>query len=49
MIKQMPFVGPIQLSARLDADGNAMTRAPGTPQGQAAAMHQPGAARTSRS
>jgi cytochrome c-type biogenesis protein CcmH len=42
MIKQMPFVGPIQLSARLDADGNAMTRAPGDLQGQAAAMHQPG-------
>jgi cytochrome c-type biogenesis protein CcmH len=42
MIKQMPFVGPLQLSARLDADGNAMTRAPGDLQGQASGMHQPG-------
>jgi len=42
MIKQMPFVGPIQLSARLDADGNAMTRAPGDLQGQAPDAHQPG-------
>jgi hypothetical protein len=42
MIKQMPFVGPLQLSARLDADGNAMTRAPGDLQGQAAGAHQPG-------
>ena len=42
MIKQMPFVGPIQLSARLDADGNAMTRAPGDLQGQAPEAHQPG-------
>jgi cytochrome c-type biogenesis protein CcmH len=42
MIKQLPFVGPLQLSARLDADGNAMTRAPGDLQGQAAGTHQPG-------
>ncbi len=42
MIKQMPFVGPLQLSARLDADGNAMTRAPGDLQGQTAEPHQPG-------
>jgi len=42
MIKTLPFVGPLQLSARLDADGNAMTRAPGDLQGQAAGMHQPG-------
>jgi cytochrome c-type biogenesis protein CcmH len=42
MIKQMPFVGPLVLSARLDTDGNAMTRAPGDLQGQAAGTHQPG-------
>ena len=42
MIKAMPFAGPIQLSARLDADGNAMTRQPGDLQGQAAEPHQPG-------
>ena len=42
MIKQMPFVGPLQLSARLDADGNAMTRAPGDLQGQTPEPHQPG-------
>lgn len=42
MIQQLPFVGPLQLSARLDADGNAMTRAPGDLQGQADATAQPG-------
>jgi cytochrome c-type biogenesis protein CcmH len=42
MIKAMPFAGPLQLSARLDADGNAMTRAPGDLQGQTPAPHQPG-------
>lgn len=29
MIQSMPFKGPLQLSARLDADGNAMSREPG--------------------
>ncbi|MEM7412239.1 MAG: hypothetical protein AAF430_18570 [Myxococcota bacterium] len=29
MIQQMPFVGPITLTARLDADGNATSREPG--------------------
>lgn len=43
MIQAMPFEGPLQLSARLDADGNAMTRAPGDLQGQAPEMQQPGA------
>ncbi len=43
MIEAMPFEGPLQLSARLDADGNAMTRAPGDLQGQATEMQQPGA------
>ena len=42
MIKAMPFAGPLQLSARLDADGNAMTRAPGDLQGQTPEPHQPG-------
>ena len=42
MIKEMPFVGPLQITARLDADGNAMTRAPGDLQGQAKAPAQPG-------
>lgn len=42
MIQQMPFVGPLQLSARLDADGNAMTRAPGDLQGAADAPAKPG-------
>jgi cytochrome c-type biogenesis protein CcmH len=42
MIKQMPFEGPLQLSARLDADGNAMTREPGDLSGQTPEMHQPG-------
>lgn len=42
MIQAMPFTGPLQLSVRLDADGNAMTRAAGDLQGQAPAPHQPG-------
>jgi hypothetical protein len=43
MIKQMPFVGPIRLTARLDSDGNAMTRRPGDLQGSAPGEYQPGA------
>ncbi|RIL06825.1 MAG: hypothetical protein DCC71_05490 [Proteobacteria bacterium] len=42
MIQQMPFEGPLQLSARLDTDGNAMTRTPGDLQGTAQGLHQPG-------
>lgn len=42
MIAQMPFEGPLQLSARLDTDGNAMTREPGDLQGNAPGAHQPG-------
>lgn len=42
MIQQMPFEGPLQLSARLDTDGNAMTREPGDLQGSAPGAHQPG-------
>ena len=43
MITQMPFAGPFTLSARVDADGNAMTRNPGDLQGAAEATHAPGA------
>jgi len=43
MIQQMPFAGPITLSARLDADGNAMTRLPGDLQGVAPGTYEPGA------
>ena len=42
MIKTVPFEGPLQLSVRLDADGNAMTRAPGDLQGETTQSHQPG-------
>ena len=35
MIAQMPFTGPITLSARLDADGNATSRDPGDLMGSA--------------
>ncbi|MEB2344651.1 MAG: hypothetical protein OZ948_07925 [Deltaproteobacteria bacterium] len=43
MIDQMPFAGPLTLSARLDADGNATTRLPGDLQGVAAGTYEPGA------
>lgn len=43
MIQTIPFAGPLQLSARLDADGNATTRAAGDVQGAAAAPVEPGA------
>ena len=42
MIPGMRFEGPISLTARLDADGNAMTRAPGDVQGSAPGMVEPG-------
>jgi hypothetical protein len=42
MIRAMPFVGPIHLSARLDSDGNAMTKLPGDLSGAAPEPHQPG-------
>jgi len=44
MIQTVPFAGPLQLAARLDADGNATTRAAGDVQGTAAAPVEPGAA-----
>jgi hypothetical protein len=43
MIKAMPFVGPILLSARLDSDGSATTRTAGDLQGASAAPVEPGA------
>jgi cytochrome c-type biogenesis protein CcmH len=43
MIEQMPFVGPLRLSARLDSDGNATTRGAGDLQGSAAGAVEPGA------
>lgn len=43
MIKALPFQGPFRLTARIDADGNAMTRNPGDLAGQAEGTHAPGA------
>jgi len=43
MIESMPFEGPLRLSARLDADGNAMSREPGDLLGEAAGPVQTGA------
>ncbi len=43
MIETMPFEGPLRLSARLDADGNASTRTPGDLQGALPGTVQPGA------
>ena len=37
MIQTLPFQGPLKLSARLDADGNAMSREPGDLLGEAPA------------
>ena len=45
MIQAMPFVGPLQLTARLDGDGNATTRTAGDLQGAAPAPVDPGAER----
>jgi len=43
MIKSMPFVGPVNLTARLDGDGNATSRSPGDLQGASGAPVEPGA------
>jgi len=43
MMRDMPFVGPISISARIDADGNAMTRGAGDLQGESPGNYQPGA------
>ena len=42
MIASMPFAGAITLSARLDSDGNAMTKLPGDLAGAAASPAAPG-------
>jgi len=44
MIQAIPFQGPLQLSARVDADGNATSREPGDLAGEAGAPVEPGAA-----
>jgi hypothetical protein len=43
MMRDMPFVGPISISARIDADGNATTRGTGDLQGESPGNYQPGA------
>jgi len=43
MIASMPFEGPFQLVARLDADKDAATRNPGDLQGEAEGVFPPGA------
>ncbi len=43
MIQAMPFEGPLQVTARVDADGNATSRDPGNLHGEAAGSFQPGA------
>ncbi len=44
MIQAMPFAGPIELSARIDGDGNATSRSPGDVTGNAqGAPVEPGA------
>ncbi len=42
MIQAMPFQGPFQLTARVDADGNATSRTPGDLAGAATAPANPG-------
>ncbi len=43
MIQAMPFDGPFDVTARVDADRNAMTRNPGDLQGEAKGTFAPGA------
>ena len=43
MMEQIPFRGPMTITARLDTDGNAGTREPTDLQGAAAGVHEPGA------
>jgi len=47
MIQAMPWSGPLQLTARLDSDGNATTRSPGDLQGAAPGLANPGDAQIS--
>ncbi len=43
MIQQIPFAGPLRLTARVDADGNASTRQPGDLVGVRVEPVEPGA------
>jgi cytochrome c-type biogenesis protein CcmH len=43
MIQSIPFAGPLRISARVDSDGNAMSRNPGDMSGAAGSDVQPGA------
>jgi hypothetical protein len=43
MIPSMRFEGEIQISARFDSDGDAMTQLPGDLSGSASSAHAPGA------
>ena len=43
MIRTLPFAGELRLSARVDADGNALSRDPGDLEGSARAAAVPGA------
>jgi len=43
MIQTLPFAGEVQITARLDADGNAMSRQPGDLEGRAPTAVSPGA------
>lgn len=43
MLPSIPFAGPVQLSARVDSDGNATSRTPGDLQGTAPGSVAPGA------
>jgi cytochrome c-type biogenesis protein CcmH len=42
MIQSMPFAGEILISARVDADGDAMTRSPGDLRGASGIPNAPG-------
>jgi hypothetical protein len=42
MLPSLPFAGEISISARVDADGDAMTRTPGDLQGVSRSPHAPG-------
>jgi hypothetical protein len=43
MIQALPFAGEMQISARLDGDGNATSRQPGDLEGSAERAVAPGA------
>jgi hypothetical protein len=43
MIQTLPFAGELQISARLDTDGNALSRQPGDLEGRADGAASPGA------